>query len=162
MEIEGGRMSGLPWISPEKRFWLKVWPRGDCWEWRGYKDKFGYGQFTIGPLPGAVLAHRFAYECAKGTIPPDRDLDHICRHPWCVKPSHLEAVTHQTNLLRGECPSARHARKTCCPKCGSQYETRFAASGTKAYRKCVPCAVERESRRPPRPYKPKAKRHATP
>lgn len=96
------------------RFWLKVWPRGDCWEWRGGRNRAGYGFFYMGDDTG-TLAHRQAYEMAKGTIPPGHQIDHLCRHKWCVKPSHLEAVSPRTNALRSDGLGAINAQKTHCP-----------------------------------------------
>ena len=37
-----------PLCDFEKRFWFKVWPRGDCWEWRGSRDRKGYGHVNDG------------------------------------------------------------------------------------------------------------------
>lgn len=106
----------LPWwaaIAFDKRFWLKVWPRGDCWEWRGYVMPEGYGQAQ--DANGRITtAHRIAYELAKGSLPPGIVPDHLCRHRWCVRPSHLEAVTEQVNILRGVGPTAQHAQQTQC------------------------------------------------
>jgi HNH endonuclease len=104
----------LPGFSPVRRFQLLVWARGDCYEWRGNRTKLGYGRIWInGRL---VLAHRFAFELAKGRLPAGLEPDHLCRHSWCVRPSHMEGVTHRTNMLRGDTASARAVRKTHCPK----------------------------------------------
>src|SRR5437899_1412551 len=106
------------------RFWLKVWPRGDCWEWRSQRDPKGYGQFWAG---GKRPAHRFAYEMAWGFIPANIPIDHLCNHTWCVRPSHLLISTTQENVLRGNGHTANNARKTHC-KHGhqlSEANTRF-------------------------------------
>ena len=50
----------------------------------------------------------------KGTIPQGLVIDHLCRNKSCVNPAHLEAVTNTENVLRGEAPSAKAARKTHC------------------------------------------------
>ena len=104
--------SSLPLVM---RFALKVYARGDCWEWRGAKNRLGYGDFCI-TQGEHTAAHRFAYELAKGPIPRGWDVDHLCRHPWCVRPSHLEAVPHRTNILRGVSPAAKRFRQTACRK----------------------------------------------
>ena len=31
----------------DSRFWRHVDDSGDCWEWKGTKDRKGYGQFTV-------------------------------------------------------------------------------------------------------------------
>jgi hypothetical protein len=49
-------------------------------------------------------------------IPPDFDIDHLCRNRRCVNPEHLEAVTHRENMVRGDTFAARNAAKTHCSK----------------------------------------------
>lgn len=80
----------------------------DCIEWTGPRIPGGYG------MTGGRPAHRVAYEAARGPIPDGLVLDHLCRNRGCVNPSHLEPVTHRTNILRGVSPSARNARRTLC------------------------------------------------
>ena len=48
-----------------------------------------------------ALAHRVAYELYKGPFPTGMVIDHLCRRPACVNPNHLDAVTMQENLRRG-------------------------------------------------------------
>lgn len=77
----------------------------DCWTWTaGRQSGGGYGVFWF---QGRVwLAHRWIWECLYGPIPDEDaegnrlDLDHLCRNVACVKPSHLELVTHQENMRR--------------------------------------------------------------
>lgn len=102
----------IPWAS---RFWLKVWRRGDCWEWRGARQSEGYGIF-IDSGGSCTTAHRIAYEYAYDILPDGLVPDHLCRNRWCVRPSHLEAVTEKVNILRGNAPPAKHAVKTHCKR----------------------------------------------
>lgn len=82
-----------------KRFWDKVDLSGDCWEWTASRNAGGYGQFW---LAGTVtLAHRLAYELLVGPIPDGLEIDHLCRNRGCVKPSHLQPVSHTENVRRG-------------------------------------------------------------
>ena len=76
-------------------FWLRVWPRGDCWEWRGSRNERGYGTMFMEAI--YWKAHRWSFTQAKGVIPAGLEIDHLCRHRWCVKPSHLVAATHKEN-----------------------------------------------------------------
>lgn len=46
------------------------------------------------------LAHVWHWEQANGPVPDGLELDHLCRTPNCVRPSHLEAVTHGENMRR--------------------------------------------------------------
>lgn len=88
-------------------------PMTGCWFWTGSLNTCGYGQIYIdGRMPHA---HRAAYEAVYGKVPPGLELDHLCRVRSCVNPDHLEAVTHRTNVLRGESVSARCAAITHCP-----------------------------------------------
>jgi hypothetical protein len=85
---------------------------GPCWVWIPTKIDDGYGVFRINNK--YIGAHRASYELMIGPIPEGLELDHLCRVRRCVNPSHLEPVTHKENTLRGEGPSAVHARKTHC------------------------------------------------
>ncbi len=99
-------------ISAAERFWPKVVKSGDCWMWEGNRTPRGYGMFWSGER--LVSAYRWAYEDAEGSVPNGMELDHLCRVHACVRPSHLEAVVHRTNILRGVGPTAINARKTHC------------------------------------------------
>src|SRR5699024_2450602 len=63
-----------------------------CWIWQGRIDPKGYGRL------GWTLAHRLVFEREVGPIPPERELDHLCRERSCVNPEHLEPVTHKENV----------------------------------------------------------------
>lgn len=105
-----------------------------CWEWTGSMHAAGYGLFRD------RLAHRISYEVHVGSIPEGLTIDHLCRNRRCVNPLHLEAVTIAVNVLRGESPPARNARKTHCPK-GHPYDDENTyispSSGWRGSRACV-------------------------
>jgi hypothetical protein len=84
----------------------------ECWIWQRGTDKHGYGRTTRDKR--TVLAHRAVYEECRGPIPTGLELDHLCRVTSCVNPSHLEAVTHRINMLRGGGPVPENAAKTHC------------------------------------------------
>ena len=87
--------------------------QGPCWLWQGRLHTAGYGLFDIHDK--AMRAHRVAYELFVGPIPPGKVLDHLCRVRKCVAPHHLELVTQQENIRRGENHVAERMRTTHCP-----------------------------------------------
>lgn len=97
----------------ESRFWPRVNRTDGCWLWTGPKAN-GYGRLYVGGKRWAMQAHRFAYELLVGPIPPGWQIDHLCRNPVCVNPSHMEPVTSRENTLRGVGPTAQNAKRTHC------------------------------------------------
>ncbi|MFJ7176424.1 HNH endonuclease [Streptomyces massasporeus] len=59
-------------------------------------------------------AHRVVYEYFIVDIPEGLDLDHLCRVRRCVNPWHVEPVTRQVNIVRGDAPKLQRG-KTHCP-----------------------------------------------
>lgn len=105
-------MPRWPKRTADERFWSKTIITESCWLWIGTKRTDGYGRFwTPG---GDCYAHRFSYELVHGTIPEGLTLDHLCRNHSCVNPAHLDPVTPRENVLRGDGPGGRNARKTHC------------------------------------------------
>lgn len=82
----------------EERFWSKVDKSGDCWLWLGATARNGYGRFRWNGRAGE--AHRYAYVITYGDIPDGCEVDHLCFNHPCVRPTHLEAVTHAENQRR--------------------------------------------------------------
>lgn len=80
-----------------ERFWKKVDRSGpdDCWEWKGAKANFGYGEHIISNRK--VRAHRVAWELTKGTIPIGLCILHKCDNPPCCNPNHLFVGTRADN-----------------------------------------------------------------
>jgi len=87
-----------------ERFWAKVDKNGPipiyrsdlgpCWVWTAATDG-RYGHFA---LDGRIIvAHAFLV----GPAPDGLEWDHLCRNQPCVRPTHLEAVTHRENIQRG-------------------------------------------------------------
>lgn len=77
-----------------------------CWVWQRTLVK-GYGQFMVDGVKKG--AHVHFWERENGPVPEGLELDHLCRRPLCVRPSHCEAVTHAENQRR------RAAAVTHCP-----------------------------------------------
>lgn len=74
---------------------------GPCWLWLGTINRAGYGRAWDGARSGRQ-AHRVVYEQLIGPVPDDLDLDHLCRVRLCVRPSHVEPVTHAENIRRAK------------------------------------------------------------
>jgi hypothetical protein len=118
--VANGRCSVCGWRPVDKRrsltynkamkraFWEKVDKNGPvpdvrpelgpCWLWQGSKNDRGYGQAWV--YDHVRYAHAASWEAEHGPVPPGRQLDHLCRRPLCVRPSHLEPVTAAENMRR--------------------------------------------------------------
>ena len=97
-------------MSLPAAFALKV-RDSSCTVWIGATNTVGYGVVTVDGRQ--ELAHRVAYEDAYGPIPEGLVLDHLCRVRNCVKPEHLEAVTHAENIRRGRRDRGLQVGDTC-------------------------------------------------
>lgn len=125
--------------SPQSKLEFKSCYTGDCIVWTGASNRLGYGSLYIGKKH--YMAHRLAYELRHGSIPDGHQIDHLCRNPSCINPSHLEAVTHKVNVNRGISRAVtvkRHSLRTHCKR-GHE----FTEDNTYIYvlngRKCRSC-----------------------
>lgn len=91
-----GRFGAPVDTSAEARFGkrVKVMPNG-CWAFNG--DLHTYHPFVAGRK---TTAHRFAYETLVGRIQEGMHIHHMCQHPGCVNPAHLEQVTPAEHSAR--------------------------------------------------------------
>ena len=112
----------------------------ECWQWIGHTNSNGYGVIDI--FKKKFFAHRISYIKYVGAIPINLQLDHLCRNRKCVNPDHLEAVTQQTNLLRGKTVVAKQAKQTHCI---NNHE--FNDVNTYRYKNKRYCKVCRKNRR---------------
>lgn len=118
----------------------KVDTSREHWMWTGTTLE-GYGIFNWRKTK--AKAHRAVYELLEGPIPQGLELDHLCQITLCVRPSHLEPVTHRVNILRGSSPAAVNARKTHCLN-GHEYTPETAYERPGGGRRCRTCRNERE------------------
>jgi hypothetical protein len=139
--------------SAEERFWSKVDKTDGCWFWTAYRDRNGYGKFGVGGRAGGMVsAHRVAYEMVVGPIPAGLVLDHLCRNPGCVRPDHLDPVTHAENCRRGVAAEVNRARQravTHCPQ-GHPYDEENTSYKKTGARRCKACARAYANRNYPR------------
>lgn len=121
---------------------VSVTPKG-CWEWRGTRDKDGYGIMSI--KRRNYRAHRWAYQSIRGEIPQGLVIDHLCRNRACCNPEHLEPVTVGENCRRGETVVARNLAKTECAK-GHSFSGGNLYIDPRGFRGCKACRREAVAR----------------
>lgn len=90
------------YFDSEEAFAAHTTRQGDHLIWSGSKLANGYP--TIRANGKQMLAHRYSYERSIGPIPDGLVIDHICRVPACVEPSHLRAVTQKQNTENVDSP----------------------------------------------------------
>lgn len=155
-------------------FWLRVNKAGPvplkrpelgpCWLWTAGKTR-GYGHCWLAPCHN-LRAHRAAYELEIGPIPEGLEIDHLCRNLACVRPTHLEPVTHLENVRRGL--KGQVVKKT--PFCRRGHDLTGVAPSSFGYRPCPICKlnaakaleqrrVERQAKRAARALAPRKVAH---
>ncbi len=103
-----------------RRFWAKVnkssgvfklvqGEQSECWTWQSSMLPKGYG--TTKYKGKGIAAYKLAYMLSIGPVPDGLELDHLCRTRRCVRPDHLEPITHLENIRRGIC--ANREKATC-------------------------------------------------
>ncbi|MBV9327471.1 MAG: HNH endonuclease [Chloroflexi bacterium] len=69
-----------------------------CREWRGSYDKDGYGRAWY--HGHKRQAHRLLATWEYGEVPRSWEVDHTCRHRWCVEITHLEPISRAEHRRR--------------------------------------------------------------
>lgn len=106
-----GRPSKVPLVD---RLMSKVSPEPNsgCWLWMSFISPDGYARSQV--VKGKhFLVHRTIFELFKGPIAQGLQLDHLCRVRCCVNPAHLEAVTLQENIKRGDTGKVNRSKTHC-------------------------------------------------
>lgn len=123
-----------------------------CLEWHSVING-GYGMLRVGSkLDGTRRlrsAHLLAYEHFVGPVPEGMEVDHLCRNKRCVRPDHLEAVTHAENMRRAA--EGRLPYQTLKMHCPAGHEYTLAntivyekdGSRGRSCRACRPAAMKR-------------------
>lgn len=129
---------GSELLPPE--FWSRVKvQRNGCWHWTGRLERSGYARFR------QKMVHRLTY-AAVAPIPDGHVVDHLCHKPErcklgrecphrrCCNPEHLEAVTNEENVRRGNWHLSRPPKtKTAFSQCPQGH---WRLTGTGCY-ECV-------------------------
>jgi hypothetical protein len=108
-------------MKPEtrlKRFFSKIVFSDGCCEWRGKRNKDGYGTFVTGPstAPEQHFVHRFSWEVFNGPIPEGVCVLHNCDNRACAKPTHLFLGTRDINN-KDRMQKGRSAKGQASGKC---------------------------------------------
>lgn len=119
-------------------YWSKVDKTETCWNWIATRTG-GYGRFgdhktAVRNGYSTTLAYRILWEDENGPVPDGLELDHLCNNRACVRPDHLEPVTHQVNIQR------RFERRATCPNGHpTSPENRVAHYDVDEGDRCLPC-----------------------
>ncbi|HEY6020211.1 MAG TPA: HNH endonuclease signature motif containing protein [Candidatus Paceibacterota bacterium] len=123
------------------RFWDKVDKSGSCWLWIGAVNEHGYGKVSAGGRKGKYKrAHVAAYEMEYGPVPEGLELDHLCHNRRCVRPDHLEAVTRQVNVNRGDNAKGKMVGHLCKYGHALTPDNLYISNGRRA---CKTCSARR-------------------
>ncbi|MBU2527739.1 MAG: HNH endonuclease [Bacteroidetes bacterium] len=136
---------GKPAMDEAERFWSKVQKTSTCWLWLGTPVHFGYGGFNRSNGKH-VLAHRFAYELLKGSIPDGIVLHHNCQNPLCVNPQHLQPMTQRIHTFRTPNNTfVKNRNKTHCDR-GHEFTPQNTYHPPTGGRRCHACVRIRYKR----------------
>lgn len=83
-----------------------------CWIWVHALGTHGRGMVEIDGVKGT--AYRAMYTQAFGEPPTAHDLHHLCEVPACVRPDHLQPLTHPDHMRLHR--SQKRAHQDCSPK----------------------------------------------
>jgi hypothetical protein len=117
-------------MSIPAHFWAHVDKTDECWLWTGCLSPDGYGRAFTHKSHGTSLPHRAAWIDRNGEVPDGLELDHLCNNRACVKPEHLEAVTHEENVRRAQ------SRRT---QCRNGHPITLQVSDYAGGRRCLAC-----------------------
>ena len=112
-------------------------PNTGCWLWTGGTTNSGYGSLWVETESGRkkVGAHRIAYQCVYGSIPPKMTIDHRCKIKRCVNPSHLRLLSHRENILLADRGVISENMAKLTAPCGHPYTVRWGNA-----LRCLPCS----------------------
>lgn len=98
----------------------------------GCLDRGGYGHVNVRMGERVALAHRAAWEAARGPVPAGLQLHHVCKNRACVNVDHLMAVTPKQHM-------ALHPRTHCVNGHPFDAENTYARPDRPGQRECRAC-----------------------
>jgi hypothetical protein len=101
-------------------FWARIEKRDGCWNWPGARFVSGYGKVRWHGK--SKLAHRVAWELARGPIPKGQQVCHRYDNPLCINPDHLFLGTMKDNMV----DKIRKGRQARGEQCGGSKLTEQA------------------------------------
>jgi hypothetical protein len=104
-----------------------------CREWRGSYDKDGYGRAWYHDRKRQ--AHRLLALWEHGEFPRSWEVDHTCRHRWCVEITHLEPT-----------PRAEHRRREAERRQAAEGEASVAMTDERGQSETAPNRPQAERR----------------
>lgn len=123
-----------------EKYWTPE-PNTGCWLWVRALNDGGYGRFCYNWT--VERAHRVAWKLYRGPIPEKMQIDHLCKNRACVNPAHLEVVTQQENIRRGDAGIATKRKQKAKTHCvlGHPYEGDnlyiWARNGWRQCKECI-------------------------
>lgn len=125
----------------EERFWSKVdcGTDDECWEWKSYKNKDGYGVFRLNDQ--VENAHRVSYRFECREILDGMDIHHKCQNRVCCNPHHLIQMPRGEHISISKRGVPINHKKTHC-KQGHEFTEENTVVGSKGGRKCRYCVKE--------------------
>ena len=113
---------------------------GCCWLYDSWHNDAGYPYLRWEGRDQP--AHRVVFVLVTGQNIDGLDLDHLCRNPACVRPSHHEAVTHAENQRRMALAT------TACRRAGHDWtDPRNVYTRPNGSRFCAECSRQAQRER---------------
>lgn len=91
---KGDRSHLTAWEKIQEIGWTKT--VSGCYEYNGYRNKAGYGQFRSSNK--LIRVHRMVYKNLVGDLSDEEVVMHLCDNPSCGEPTHLKRGTQSQNI----------------------------------------------------------------
>lgn len=142
LTYRGDRSHLSDWQKVQEIGWVIT--EANCWEYRGFRNENGYGQFRSVKENRLLRVHRLAYENLIRPIQPTEFVLHRCDNPPCCNPEHL-FTGNQVQNIQDCVAKGRNTRAnwTTCPN-GHEYPSDRPKNISK--NRCRDCANERNRR----------------